>query len=74
MDEIVEVAAELGTEAFGFEAVAWLIRILGVLLVLGGIGVFVLTEVTVLIPVLMILAGIVLVAAPSLAMLALELV
>ena len=59
--EVVDVAADLGLEG----ALTWLLRVVGLLLVLAGIGVFLLTEVTWLVPVGLIVVGLVLLVAPS---------
>ena len=59
--EVVDLAADLGLEG----VVSWLLRVVGLLLVLGGVGVFLLTEITWLVPVAMLVVGLVLVAAPS---------
>jgi Na+-translocating ferredoxin:NAD+ oxidoreductase RnfD subunit len=59
--EVVDLAADLGLEG----VVSWLLRVVGLLLVLGGIGVFLLTEITWLVPVAMVVVGLVLLVAPS---------
>ena len=59
--EVVDVAADLGLEG----AVTWLLRVVGLLLILGGIGVFLLTEITWLVPVGMVVVGLVLLVAPT---------
>lgn len=71
MDEVLEVvdlAADLGLEG----AVTWLLRVVGLLLVLGGVGVFLLTEVTWLVPAAMVVVGLVLVVAPTVLLLLAE--
>jgi len=67
--EVVDVAADLGLEG----ALTWLLRVVGLLLVLAGIGVFLLTEVTWLVPVGLIVVGFVLLIAPSVLLLLAEL-
>jgi hypothetical protein len=52
--------------------VSWLLRVVGLLLVLAGIGVFLLTEVTWLVPVGLIVVGFVLLIAPSVLLLLAE--
>jgi Na+-translocating ferredoxin:NAD+ oxidoreductase RnfD subunit len=59
--EVVDLAADLGLEG----AVTWLLRVVGLLLILGGIGVFLLTEITWLVPVGMVVVGLVLLVAPT---------
>jgi len=67
--EVVDVAADLGLEG----ALTWLLRVVGVLLVLAGIGVFFLApEVTLLVPVGLIVVGFVLLVAPSVLLLLAE--
>jgi hypothetical protein len=60
--EVVDLAADLGLEG----ALTWLLRVVGLLFVLGGVGVFfLLPEVTLLVPVGLIVVGLVLLVAPS---------
>ena len=59
--EVVDLAADLGLEG----VVSWLLRVVGLLLILGGIGVFLLTEITWLVPVGMVVVGLVLLVAPT---------
>jgi len=66
--EVVDVAEDLGLEG----ALTWLLRVVGLLLVLAGIGVFLLTEVTWLVPVALVVAGLVLIVAPSVLLLVAE--
>lgn len=64
MDEILDVADVVAdSELEG--AFTWLLRVLGVLAILAGIGNWVLTDVSLFVPVVLILVGIVLVAIPS---------
>lgn len=65
MDEVLEAADLL--EDSGLEgAVTWLFRVVGVLLLLAGLGLWLLTESGLLVvPALLIVVGLVLVAAPS---------
>mgnify|MGYP000082387732 CR=1 FL=1 len=66
--EVVDVAEDLGLEG----ALTWLLRVVGLLLVLAGIGVFLLTEVTWLVPAALVVAGLVLIVAPSVLLLVAE--
>jgi hypothetical protein len=66
--EVVDLVADLGLEG----AVAWLLRVVGVLLVLAGAGVFLLTDVTLLVPAGMVVAGLVVLVAPSVVLLLAE--
>jgi hypothetical protein len=66
--EVVDVAADLGLEG----ALTWLLRVVGLLLVFAGIGVFLLTEVTLLVPVALVVGGFVLLVAPSVLLLVAE--
>lgn len=64
MDEILDVADVVAdSELEG--AFTWLLRVLGIIAILAGIGVWLLTDVTLLVPVALILVGIVLIAIPS---------
>ncbi|WP_435146967.1 hypothetical protein [Halobaculum sp. P14] len=65
MDEVLE-AAELVADS-GFEgAVVWLLRIVGALLVLGGLGLWLLTEAGLLwVPAVLIVAGVILAVVPQ---------
>ena len=66
MDEALE-AAEVVADSELEGAVVWLLRILGVLLILGGIGVFLFIDVTLLLPIVMIVVGLLLVTIPGIA-------
>jgi hypothetical protein len=60
--EVVDVVADSELEG----AVTWLLRIVGLVLLLGGLGLWLLTEMGLLIlPALLIVAGLVLLVAPS---------
>ena len=72
MDEILDVA-ELVVDSGLEEAVAWLFRIVGILCILAGIGIWLFVDVTALVPIGLIVLGIVLVAIPQVLLLFLEL-
>lgn len=74
MDEVLD-AAELVQDA-GFEgAFAWLFRIVGILVVLAGLGLWLFTEMTLLwIPAVLVVAGLILIAIPEVLLALLELV
>jgi hypothetical protein len=60
--EVVELVADSGLE----DAFAWILRILGVLCLLGGVGLWVLTEMGLLwVPALSMAVGLVLLVAPQ---------
>jgi hypothetical protein len=64
MDELVDVfdvAADLGLDG----ALEWLLRLVGVLLVLAGIAVWVLTDLTVLVPAALVVVGVLLLVLPG---------
>lgn len=64
MDEILDVADVVAdSELEG--AFTWLLRVLGVLAILAGIAVWLLTDLSLLVPVALVVLGIVLVAIPS---------
>jgi hypothetical protein len=65
MEEALE-AAEVVADSELEGAFTWLLRLLGVLFVLGGLGIWLSTDAGLLVlPALLILAGVVLIAAPS---------
>lgn len=64
MDEVLEVV-DLATDLELEGAVAWLLRLVGLLLVVAGVGLFLLTDVTLLVSVIVVAAGLVLLVAPS---------
>ena len=65
MDELLEVVELFGD--FGLDgAIAWLFRLLGVLAILGGLGLWLLTDITIVIPVVLVVAGFVLLIIPEL--------
>jgi hypothetical protein len=66
--EVVDVAADLGLE----NAIAWLLRIVGILLILAGIGVVLFTDITVIVAVALAAVGLVLLVAPSILLLVAE--
>jgi hypothetical protein len=60
--EVVDVVADLGFEG----ALVWLFRLVGLLVLLGGLGLWLLTDAGLLIlPALLIVVGVVLLLAPS---------
>jgi len=72
MDEVLEVvdlAADLGLE----DAFAWILRIFGLIAILAGVGVWLFTDVTVLIPIGLVAVGLVLLIAPSILLFLVEL-
>jgi hypothetical protein len=73
MDEVLDVAevvADSGLEG----AIVWLFRILGLLLVLAGLGLWLLTEATLLwLPAVLLLVGVVLLVAPQVLLFLVEL-
>jgi hypothetical protein len=72
MDEALEVVDLLADS--GFEGViVWLLRLLGVVAIVAGVGLWLLTEVTVLLCGGLILVGFVLVVVPGLLVAAVEL-
>jgi hypothetical protein len=72
MDEALDVA-ELAVES-GLEGVfTWLLRLLGILAIVAGIGLWLFTEVGLLIPAALVVVGVVLVAAPSVLLFLVEL-
>ena len=64
MDEVLEVV-DLATDLELEGAVAWLLRLVGLLLVVAGVSLFLLTDVTLLVSVIVVAAGLVLLVAPS---------
>lgn len=73
MDEVLEVvdlAADLGLE----DAFVWLLRVVGLLLVLAGLGLWLFAEVSWLVPAALVVAGVVLLAAPGVLLVLVELV
>ncbi|NHN40219.1 DUF4175 domain-containing protein [Halorubellus sp. JP-L1] len=71
MDEaldVVEVVAESGFE----DAFAWVLRALGILLVLAGLGVWLLTEL-IWLPVALVAAGLICLVAPQILLFLVEL-
>jgi energy-converting hydrogenase Eha subunit C len=66
--EVVDVAADLGLE----NAIAWLLRIVGILLILAGIGIVLFTDITVIVAVALVAVGLVLLVAPSILLLVAE--
>lgn len=64
MDELLDVmdlAADAGLEG----AITWLFRLLGLLAVLAGIGLFAFTDVTILVPVALVVVGLLLLIVPG---------
>jgi len=72
MDEVLEVVDVVADS--GFEGiVSWLLRLVGLVLLLAGLGMWLVTEMGLLVlPALCILAGLVLLVAPSVLLLAAE--
>jgi len=72
MDEILEVADVVAGS--GFEGiVAWILRLLGLVAILAGIGLWLFTEMTLLwVPAILIVVGLVLLVAPSILLAAAE--
>ncbi|WP_135536021.1 hypothetical protein [Halostella pelagica] len=65
MDELLDVLDLLGE--FGLEGVmTWVLRIIGVLAILGGVSVWLFTDLSLIIPVILIVGGLLLVAIPGL--------
>jgi len=72
MDEVLEVADVVADS--GFEGiVTWLFRLVGLVLLLAGLGMWLFTEMGLLVlPAVLMLAGLVLLVAPSILLLAAE--
>ena len=72
MDEVLEVVDVLADS--GFEGiVTWLLRLVGLVAILAGLGLWLFTEMGLLvIPALLVVVGLVLVVAPSVLLLAAE--
>ena len=72
MDEVLEVVDVVADS--GFEGiVTWLLRLVGIVAILAGLGLWLFTEMGLLIlPALLIFGGLVLVVAPSILLLAAE--
>ncbi|MDS0281046.1 hypothetical protein [Haloarcula onubensis] len=72
MDEVLEVVDVVADS--GFEGiVTWLLRLVGLVLLLAGLGMWLFTEMgLLLVPALLVLAGLVLLVAPSVLLLAAE--
>ena len=72
MDEVLEVVDVVADS--GFEGiVAWLLRLVGLVLLLAGLGMWLFTEMGLLVlPALLVLVGLVLLVAPSVLLLAAE--
>jgi len=68
--EVVDVLADSGLE----EAFAWLLRIIGIVCILAGIGVWLFVDVTILIPIGLVVVGIALLVVPEILLGLLELV
>jgi hypothetical protein len=68
--EVVDVVADSGFEGI----VTWLLRLVGLLAVLAGLGLWLLTDMGLLVvPALLVVVGLVLLVAPSVLLLAAEL-
>ena len=73
MDEALEVA-EVVADSELEGAVVWLFRVLGLLFVLAGLGLWLLTEATLLwLPAVLVLVGVVLLVAPQVLLFLVEL-
>ena len=59
--EVVELLADLGLE----ETVSWVFRLLGVLAVLAGVGLWLLADVTIIVPAALIIVGLLLLLVPE---------
>lgn len=59
--EIVDLAADAGLEG----VLAWLLRLLGLLLVLAGLGLWLFADAGLLVPAALVVVGVVLLVAPS---------
>jgi len=72
MDEVLEVVDVVADS--GFEGiVTWLLRLVGLVLLLAGLGMWLFTEMGLLVlPAMLVLAGLVLLVAPSVLLLAAE--
>ena len=64
MDEALEVL-DLATDLGLGDAFAWILRVFGLLFVLAGVGVWLFTDLTVLVPLGLVVLGLVLLVAPS---------
>jgi hypothetical protein len=73
MDEVLDVAELVVDLGFG-NAVAWLFRVLGLLAILAGLGLWLFTDMGLLVvPAVLMAAGLVAVAAPSVLLFLVEL-
>ncbi|OLZ41154.1 hypothetical protein A6E15_09205 [Natrinema saccharevitans] len=65
MDEVLELADVVAdSELEG--AVVWLLRLVGLLAILGGLGLWLLTDITLIVPLALIAGGIALLVVPGL--------
>lgn len=64
MDEILDVL-DLLTDSGLEGAIIWVFRILGLLAILAGIGVWLFTNITLVVPVVLIIVGLVLIVVPG---------
>ena len=64
MDEILD-AVDMASDAGLEDAFAWVLRALGVIAILAGVGVWLFTDLSLLVPVALIVLGVVLVAIPT---------
>lgn len=72
MDEVLEVA-DVAADAGLEEAFVWVLRLVGVLFVLAGVGLWLFTEMGVLwLPAVLVVVGVLLVAVPGLLVSVLE--
>lgn len=64
MDElldILDIIADSGLEG----VITWIFRILGVIAILAGIGIWLFTDLTLVVPAILVVGGLILVAVPS---------
>jgi hypothetical protein len=73
MDEILDVA-ELFVDLGLGELIAWLLRIVGVISLVAGVVVFLATDITVVVPVALVVVGLVLLFIPTIFVQFLELI
>lgn len=73
MDEILDVA-ELFVDLGLGELIAWLLRIVGVISLVAGVVVFLATDITVVVPVALVVVGLVLLFIPTILVQFLELI
>lgn len=67
--ELLDFAADAGLGG----VLTWILRLLGLLSIVAGVAVFLLVEITVLVPAALVVVGLVLLVAPSIVLFAAEL-